>query len=49
MIETLAETVAQTILEEFDIAWLKLKVSKPLAIRDSENVGLIIERTKKGA
>ena len=49
LIETLAETVAQTILEEFDIAWLNLKVSKPLAIRDSENVGLIIERTKKGA
>ena len=49
LIETLAETVAQTILDEFDVYWLKLKVSKPFAIRDSENVGLIIERTKKGA
>jgi|TARA_B100000959_G_scaffold108623_1_gene114558 dihydroneopterin aldolase len=49
LIETLAETIAQTILNEFDVSWLKLKVSKPFAIRDSENVGLIIERTKQEA
>ena len=47
LIETLAETIAQTILNEFDVSWLKLKVSKPFAIRGSENVGLIIERTKQ--
>ena len=47
LIETLAETIAQTILDEFDVSWLKLKVSKPFAIRDSRNVGLIIERTKE--
>ena len=49
LIEALAETIAQTILNEFDVSWLKLKVSKPFAIRDSENVGLIIERTKQEA
>ena len=46
LIETLAETIAQAILDEFEVNWLKLKVSKPFAIRDSKNVGLIIERTK---
>ena len=46
LIETLAETIAKAILDEFEVNWLKLKVSKPFAIRDSKNVGLIIERTK---
>ena len=46
LIETLAENVAKIILEEFDIQWLKLSISKPFAIRDSSNVGVCIERTK---
>ena len=29
LIETLAENVAKIILEEFDIQWLKLSISKP--------------------
>ena len=48
LIETLAENVAKIILEEFDIQWLKLRISKPFAIRDSRNVGVSIERTKDG-
>ena len=34
LIETLAENVAKIILEEFDVLWLKLRISKPFAIRD---------------
>ena len=48
LIETVAENVAKIILEEFDVQWLKLKVSKPFAIRGSSNVGVCIERTKHG-
>ena len=48
LIETLAENVAKIILEEFDIQWLKLSVSKPFAIKDSKNIGVCIERTKDG-
>ena len=48
LIETLAENVAKIILEEFDVQWLKLSISKPFAIRDSRNVGVSIERTKDG-
>ena len=48
LIETLAENVVKIILEEFDVNWLKLRISKPFAIRDSRNVGVSIERTKDG-
>jgi len=48
LIETLAENVAKIILEEFDIQWLKLSISKPFAIRGSKNIGVCIERTKDG-
>ena len=48
LIETVAENVAKIILEEFDVQWLKLRVSKPFAIRGSRNVGVCIERTKDG-
>ena len=48
LIETLAENVAKIILEEFDVQWLKLKISKPFAIRGSKNIGVCIERTKDG-
>ena len=48
LIETLTENVAKIILEEFDVQWLKLRISKPFAIRDSRNIGVSIERTKDG-
>ena len=40
LIETLAENVAKIILEEFDIQWLKLSISKPFAIRGSKIIGV---------
>ena len=48
LIETVAENVAKIILEEFDVQWLKLRISKPFAISDSKNVGICIERTRDG-
>ena len=47
LIETLAERIAQLILQEFNVPWLRLSVSKPFAIRDSKNVGLTIERSSQ--
>jgi dihydroneopterin aldolase len=46
LIETLADKVAELILNEFDVSWVKLTISKPHAIRDSKNVSLMIERSK---
>nr|WP_235727454.1 dihydroneopterin aldolase [Kangiella shandongensis] len=47
LVETLAEKIAQIIQEEFGVSWLKLKLSKPGAVRGSKNVGVLIERGTK--
>jgi len=47
LVETLAERVAGIIRDEFDVAWVKVRVNKPGAIRGSRDVGVIIERGEK--
>jgi len=44
LVETLAERCAQLILDEFNVLWLRLKLSKPGAVRHAHAVGVIIER-----
>jgi dihydroneopterin aldolase len=44
LIEALAEHCAQIVLDEFSVPWLCLKMSKPGAVRGSENVAVLIER-----
>ena len=44
LVETLAESCAQIVLQEFAVPWLKLKLSKPGAIRGAKDVGIVIER-----
>jgi dihydroneopterin aldolase len=46
LVETLAHKLAVTLLTEFDIAWVKLSVNKPGAIRGSRDVGVEIVRHK---
>ncbi|MDZ4730908.1 MAG: dihydroneopterin aldolase, partial [Xanthomonadales bacterium] len=45
LVETLAERCASIVLSEFPVDWLKLKLSKPGAVRGSSAVGVIIERS----
>ncbi len=47
LIETLAERVAELILREFDVQWLRLKLAKPGAVADASSVGVIIERGER--
>lgn len=47
LVETLAEEIAQMIRSEFDVPWLRLRLSKPGAVRGARDVGLIIERGEK--
>lgn len=47
LVETLAETLAALIREEFAVPWLKLQLSKPGAIRGAKDVGIVIERGEK--
>lgn len=49
LVETLAHRLAMTLLAEFDIAWIRLTVNKPGAIRGSRDVGVSIERRKPAA
>ena len=45
LVETLAEKVAAIILDEFGVAHVRLKLSKPGAVRGARAVGVIIERS----
>ena len=47
LIETLIENIAQMLLDEFDINYVTISISKPGAIRDSQDVGIEITRNKK--
>ena len=47
LIETLAERVAEIVLSEFNIPWLRLQVGKPGAVSEADEVGVIIERGKR--
>ncbi|PID61804.1 MAG: dihydroneopterin aldolase [Gammaproteobacteria bacterium] len=44
LVETLAEELAGMIMEEFDVPWLRLTLTKPQAMPGSTLVGLTIER-----
>ena len=48
LVETLAEKIAEIVLSEFSVPWLKLTVRKPGAVRGSRDVGVIIERGSRG-
>jgi dihydroneopterin aldolase len=45
LVETLAEKCAAIVLAEFPVNRLRLKLSKPGAVRGSSAVGVIIERS----
>ncbi|BFI97328.1 MAG: dihydroneopterin aldolase [Rhodanobacter sp.] len=44
LVETLAERCAAIIREEFGVQWVRLKLSKPGAVRGAKAVGVRIER-----
>ncbi|MGH1374352.1 MAG: dihydroneopterin aldolase [Cellvibrionaceae bacterium] len=47
LVETMAEQVCDIVRSEFDVKWVKLRLSKPGALRQSRDVGLIIERGER--
>ena len=44
LIETLAERLAELVMDEFDVPWLRLRLCKPGAGTAARDVGVIIER-----
>ncbi|HET7307198.1 MAG TPA: dihydroneopterin aldolase [Gammaproteobacteria bacterium] len=47
LVETLAERIAEIVLAEFPVPWLRLTLNKPGAVRGSKSVGVVIERGTK--
>ena len=46
LVETMAECIAELILTEFEVPWVRVKVNKPGAIRGARDVGVRIYRSK---
>lgn len=44
LVETLTERIAQTIVTEFGVSWVKVRLNKQGAIRGARDVGIQIER-----
>ncbi len=44
LVETLAHRLALLLLEEFGVEWVRVSLNKPGAIRNSRDVGVVIER-----
>ncbi|ALO47374.1 dihydroneopterin aldolase [Pseudohongiella spirulinae] len=49
LIETMAERVADIVLSEFPVNWLRLRLGKPGAVTGARDVGVIIERGTRPA
>jgi dihydroneopterin aldolase len=46
LVETLAENIAMLVLEDFGSPWVRISLSKPGAVRNSRDVGVIVERDR---
>ncbi|CAH0279016.1 Dihydroneopterin aldolase [Rahnella aquatilis] len=47
LVERVAEEVATLLLSRFNSPWVRIKLSKPGAVAQAANVGVIIERGKR--
>lgn len=47
LVERVAEELAQILLAKFASPWVRIKVSKPGAVAQAANVGVIIERGQR--
>jgi dihydroneopterin aldolase len=47
LVETLAERCAEIVRNEFGVAWVRLKLRKPGAVRGAKAVGVLIERGRR--
>lgn len=47
LVETLAERVAEIILTEFDVPWVRVRLNKKGAVRHASGVGILIERGER--
>lgn len=46
LVEALAENLADILLDEFKLPWVRIKINKQGAVRQVRDVGVIIERSR---
>jgi dihydroneopterin aldolase len=49
LIERMAEQLAALVMEEFRVPWLRLRLCKPGAVSEADDVGVLIERGQRSA
>ncbi|NIL27656.1 bifunctional dihydroneopterin aldolase/7,8-dihydroneopterin epimerase [Yersinia massiliensis] len=47
LVERVAEEIAELLLQRFKSPWVRVKVSKPGAVAQARNVGVVIERGQR--
>jgi dihydroneopterin aldolase len=47
LVETMAERVAEIVLGEFKVPWVRVRINKKGAVRTAGDVGVVIERGEK--
>lgn len=47
LVETMAQEIADILMNEFGVRWLRLRLGKPGAVSAAKDVGVIIERGER--
>ncbi|CNL19438.1 bifunctional dihydroneopterin aldolase/7,8-dihydroneopterin epimerase [Yersinia aleksiciae] len=47
LVERVAEEIAELLLQRFNSPWVRIKISKPGAVAQARNVGVVIERGQR--
>jgi dihydroneopterin aldolase len=46
LVERVAEEIAELIMTQFNVPWIKIRLTKPGAVPQAKGVGVVIERSK---
>ena len=49
LVESAATGVAELVMHEFDVPWIRVTLRKPFAVTHSKAVGVVVERSRDGA
>jgi len=44
LVETAADSIAELVMDEFSVPWIKVAIHKPHAVTGSKSVGVMVER-----
>jgi dihydroneopterin aldolase len=44
LVETAADSIAEMVMDEFSVPWIKVAIHKPYAVTKSKSVGVVVER-----